>query len=179
MGCGTGDLVRRLSRRSGHVTGLDADAGVLETAQRLTTPATGVDLRCGDLLTAELPGGYDAVTAVAVLHHVPLDPALTRLRGLLAPGGTLIVIGLHREEAPTDLLLSCLSVPLNLVVGTLETLRRGSTPRPVALSAPTTPATATLREIRDVARRRIPGATVRRHLFWRYSLRYNAPREPS
>ncbi|WP_345711303.1 class I SAM-dependent methyltransferase [Kineococcus glutinatus] len=175
VGCGTGDLVRRLSRRADHVTGLDADAATIDTARRLSAGETGVDFRCDDLMTADLPGGYDVVTALAVLHHVPFEPALVRLRDLLAPGGTLLVLGLYREEVLADHVLSAAAVPANVVVGTVKTLRRGSAERPTAMSAPTAPATTTLREIRDVARRRTPGAAVRRHLFWRCSLRYTAP----
>jgi len=137
-----------------------------------------VEFRHVDLLTDELPGRYDVITAVAVLHHVPLEPALVRLRALLAPGGTLIVLGLYREETPADRLLSLAALPANLVMGAVRTGLRGTGQRPVAMSSPTVEAGATLREIREVAGRRLPGNIVRRHLFWRYSLRYTDPGVP-
>jgi len=40
------------------------------------------------------------------------------------------------------------------------------------MTAPTTSTTTTLREVREVAHRQTPGAVLRRHLFWRYSLHY-------
>ncbi|WP_205706951.1 methyltransferase domain-containing protein [Kineococcus vitellinus] len=178
VGCGTGDLVRRLAARTEHVTGLDADPGCIDTARRLLAGHRGVDLRCGDVMTADLPGGYDVVTALAVLHHLPLEPALERLTALLAPGGTLLVLGLYRPRTATDHLLDAVAVPANLVAGGVATWRRGSAPRPVAMTAPTAPATATLREVRDAARRTTPGAAVRRHLFWRFSLLHTARRAP-
>ncbi|WP_432522259.1 class I SAM-dependent methyltransferase [Kineococcus sp. SYSU DK006] len=178
VGCGTGELVRRLAARADHVTGLDLDPTCIETARRLLTGHRNVDLRCDDLLTADLPGGYDVVTALAVLHHVPFEPALERLTALLAPGGTLLVLGVYREQTVTDHLLSAVAVPANLVVGGVRTWRRGSARRPVAMTAPTAPATTTLREVRDAARRVTPGAVVRRHLFWRFSLLHTAPRAP-
>lgn len=175
VGCGTGDLVRRLSSRAGRTTGLDRDAASIEIAEDLSAQQTTTEFRCADLLTADLPGGYDVITALAVLHHVPFEPALTRLRGLLAPGGTLVVLGVYRGETPSDHALSLAAVPANLIAGTVTTWRRRSPQRPVAMSAPTAPAAMTLREIRGVAGRRTPGAVIRRHLFWRYSLRYTAP----
>ncbi|WP_432487455.1 class I SAM-dependent methyltransferase [Kineococcus sp. SYSU DK018] len=175
VGCGTGDLVRRLAPRARHVTGLDADPASIDTARRLSTRGGNVELRCEDLLTADLPGGYDVITALAVLHHVPFGPALSRLRDLLAPGGTLLVLGLYRAQTPTDHVLSALVVPANVVVGGVTSLQRRSSRRPIAVTAPVAPATTTLREIRDVARRLTPGAVVRRHLFWRYSLLHSAP----
>jgi hypothetical protein len=42
------------------------------------------------------------------------------------------------------------------------------------MSAPAAAATMTLSEIRHVAARDLPGARIRRHLFWRYSLIYTA-----
>ncbi|WP_432570109.1 class I SAM-dependent methyltransferase [Kineococcus sp. SYSU DK005] len=182
VGCGTGELARRLSARAGHVTGLDVDPASIETARRLTRGQDNgqdrgrgeVDFYCEDLLSADLPGGYDVITALAVLHHLPLEPALSRLRDLLAPGGTLVVLGLYREQTPSDHLLSTAAIPANLLVGTVKTLQRGSSRPPIAMSAPTAPASTSLREIREVARRQVPGAVLRRHLFWRYSLRYTA-----
>nr|WP_205709684.1 class I SAM-dependent methyltransferase [Kineococcus siccus] len=176
VGCGAGELARRLAARADHVTALDADPATVATARRLSAGVANLDLRCADLLTADLPGGYDVITAVAVLHHVPLETALVRLRDLLAPGGTLVVVGLYREEVLSDRLLSLAAVPANLVVGGVTTWRRGTAARPVAMTAPTSPATTTLREVREVARRVTPGAALRRHLFWRFSLVHTAPR---
>jgi len=174
VGCGTGHLVNRLALRAEHVTGLDTDQTSVDDARRLTRTRLNVDFRCADLLTARLAGGYDVVTALAVLHHVPLELALTRLQDLLAPRGTLIVLGLYRAQTPADHALSALAVPLNLAVGWATRLRRRSPQHPLAMTAPTTPATTPLSEVRDVADHCTPGARVRRHLFWRYSLRYTA-----
>ena len=47
-----------------------------------------------DLLDPAVPlrdAGYDAMTAVSSLHHMPLQAALARLTGLLCPGGVLVV----------------------------------------------------------------------------------------
>jgi hypothetical protein len=46
----------------------------------------------------------------------------------------------------------------------------------MSVTAPTAPATHTLAEIRRVAAREVPDSTIRRHLFWRYSLVFRAPR---
>lgn len=175
VGCGTGDLARRLSRRASHVTGLDADPASINTARHLAHGQHNVDFRCEDILTADLPGGYDAITALAVMHHVSFEPALTRLRDLLAPGGTLVVLGVYREETHSDYLLSAAAIPANLVMGAVKTRQRRSPQRPIAMTAPTASAAMTLREVREVAHRQTPGAALRRHLFWRYSLHYTAP----
>jgi 2-polyprenyl-3-methyl-5-hydroxy-6-metoxy-1,4-benzoquinol methylase len=181
VGCGTGDLARRLGRRARHVDGVDLDQATIRTAQHLTDPASGIDFTCGDVLEVKLRPGFDAITALAVLHHMPFQPALQRLRDLLTPGGILIVLGVYREQTLTDRLLSTAAVPANLLVGAVKAPRRrtdGTVQRPASMTAPSEAATMTLAQIREVVDRQIPGAVIRRHLFWRYSLVYRAPRTP-
>lgn len=154
------------------MTGIDVDPAVVRTATELSD---GIEFRCGDLMTAELPGQHDVVTALAVLHHVPLEAGLVRLRDLVAPGGTLVVLGVPSGRGFTDRCVDVVAIPANLAMGALHTRRRGSAGRPVAMTAPTAPATASLAQVREVARHVVPGARVRRHLFWRYSLVWSAP----
>ncbi|MFD0485090.1 class I SAM-dependent methyltransferase [Kineococcus sp. GCM10028916] len=174
VGCGTGEFARRLAGTARHVDAVDRDARVVATARTLTHGLPvhhRVHYQVADLGDAPLEPGYDVVTALAVLHHVPFEPALRRLRELLAPGGTLVVLGVYREESRSDVALSLLAVPANLVVGWVENLRQ----RRVAGSAPTAPAVSTLTQVRAAAARQTPGAAIRRHLFWRYSLVFSAP----
>ena len=62
----------------------------------------------------------------------------------------------------------------NLLVGPLRS--RGAGAARVAMSAPTAPATESLAEIRAAVGAALPGAAVRRRLFWRYTLTWTAPR---
>jgi hypothetical protein len=108
---------------------------------------------------------------------MPLAPVLRRLRDALAPGGTLVVLGCYQEATRTDWLLSILAIPANVLIGGMKGLRRPAKKHPpMSVTAPTAPATSTLAEIRRVAAREVPDSTIRRHLFWRYSLVFRAPR---
>jgi len=63
----------------------------------------------GDLLNPALPvkhEGYDVVTALSSVHHMPLQPVLRRLAGLVRPGGVLAVIGFYRQATLTDATLA-------------------------------------------------------------------------
>lgn len=114
------------------------------------------------------PGAaYDVVTAVAVEHHLPLVPALARLRALVRPGGRLVVVGCYRASTPADHATGLLAVPANLLVGLL----RSAGTAPAGMSAPVAPATGALPEIRAAARSVLPGTRIRRRLFWRYTPR--------
>jgi SAM-dependent methyltransferase len=154
VGCGTGNLLRALAGRVPHVDGVDRDPAA----------AAAAGARVADLM--DLPPGpaYDVVTAVAVLHHLPLRPALDRLRGMLRPGGRLVVVGCYQPATAGDRAGDLVAIPANLLLGLAKT-RHADSAR-LAMSAPTAPARDTLRDVRLAA----PDATVRRRLFWRYTL---------
>jgi threonine dehydrogenase-like Zn-dependent dehydrogenase len=127
----------------------------------------------GDVLTHDL-GRYDVVTAEASLHHLPLRAGLARLAALTRPGGRLVVVGLYSAATRADLAVEVVALPANAVVGLAKWVTGGRTgphdpEMPVVWTAPT------LAEIRAAAREITPGARVRRHLFWRYSLVWDAP----
>jgi SAM-dependent methyltransferase len=170
VGCGAGDLARLLAVRAEKgVVGIDSDAAIVRRAQELTSPSAPVTF-----LVADAPGGlpegpYDVITCVAVLHHLPLAETLAQLRSRLAPGGTLLVVGLARDEELVDQLLGFASIPLNLLMGLVKNRGRTAT-RPVSMTAATRPAETPFAEIAHEARRVLPGVRLRRRLFWRYTL---------
>ncbi|MFV2119747.1 class I SAM-dependent methyltransferase, partial [Streptomyces sp. Act-28] len=119
-GCGTGDLARLLAGRARHVEAVDADPEIVARARALTPAGAAVTFRVGDVLAGAPRDRYDAVTCVAVLHHLPLTDALTAFRRCLVPGGTLVVVGLFAPRTFTDHLLGAVAVPVNAAVGLLR-----------------------------------------------------------
>ncbi|MFI0512498.1 class I SAM-dependent methyltransferase [Streptomyces sp. WSLK1-5] len=176
VGCGSGDLARLLATRATHVHGIDSDDRIIARARESTGPGLPVSFTVADALTYDEGGRYDVITCVAVLHHLPLTEALTRFRGQLAPGGTLVVVGLTREDTRVQTLLGLASVPLNLITGWIRNRGRRA-PRPLAMTAPTRPADVPYTEFAREARRLLPGVRLRRRLFWRYSLVWKKVRE--
>jgi SAM-dependent methyltransferase len=160
VGCGTGNLLRALDTRIPQVDGLDRDPAM----------AAAAGARVADLLDLPAEPAYDVVTSVAVLHHLPLRPALTRLRELVRPGGRLLVVGCYRQATVADRAGDLLAVPANLLLGLVKSAGADVARR--AMSAPAAPPAETLAEIRAAAAEVLPGAAVRRRLFWRYTLRW-------
>lgn len=174
VGCGTGGLVRALAARGAEAHGVDVDAPTIATGRALSAGHPRASFAvAGALGATTVSPAYDAVTAVAVLHHLPLDEALTRWCALLRPGGVLVVVGCYREATRRDRAASALAIPLNVVVG-LVLARRADAAR-VAMAAPARPPDTTLADVRRAAARLLPGARVRRRLFWRYTLVHRVP----
>ncbi|MER5831210.1 class I SAM-dependent methyltransferase [Streptomyces sp. NPDC002130] len=169
VGCGSGDLARRLAGRAQRVHGIDSDPQITARARELTPVSAAVTYTETDALTGLGDRSYDVITCVAVLHHLPFTEALEAFRDHLAPGGTLVIVGLAREHTPVDHLLGIASIPLNILMALLK--HRGRpVPRPVSMTAPTRPADLTFSEIARAARAVLPGVRLRRRLFWRYTL---------
>lgn len=164
VGCGTGNLLRRLAPLFPEVVGVEADpaSAALAAAAVRAWPTASV-------VNASFPANthrYDFVSMVAVLHHLPLIAGIEAARAAVAPGGRLIIVGLYREE-PTDALFSISSVVLNPIVGLLKH-PRPSAQLPQSMSAPTVPATDSYRRIKEALEASLPGVAVHRTLFWRY-----------
>ncbi|WP_105970345.1 class I SAM-dependent methyltransferase [Streptomyces geranii] len=179
VGCGSGDLARLLAGRStSAVLGIDSDPAIIDRARQLTAPAAqaaSVTFVAVDAMTGVPDGPYDVVTCVAAVHHLPYADALALFRRLLAPGGTLVVVGLARAEGPVDRLLGAVAVPANVVMAWLKNRGRRAAVRPVAMTARTRAAEMGYGEVVREARRVLPGCRVRRRLFWRYTLVWRKP----
>jgi SAM-dependent methyltransferase len=173
-GCGTGALTRLLAERMQSVDAVDRSEIMIA---RAGAAAGGSAVRWvhGDLLDTALPvssDGYDAVVALSSLHHMPLRPGLARLAALVRPGGVLAIVGCYRPATVGDYLLDALAIPANAVVGAVLALR-GRAGKPHDGDMPVVwPPDATLAEVRAAAGDLLPGARVRRLLFFRYGLEW-------
>ena len=174
VGCGTGNLVRKLAEVIDEVTGLEPDAATAAHARATVSGIENVEVRTEpfDLAPVSQPR-YDLVSFVAVLHHLPLAATLQAARSLLRPGGRLVIVGLAQETS-ADLPLSLASVFLNAGIGAIRHPRRARA-TPENMTAPTTEPLETFEQIRETARVLLPGVKMRRSLLWRYTAVWVAP----
>lgn len=171
VGCGDGLLVRRLSRVADDVVGIDSDEAALARARERLADRPNARVIAGDVMTsADLDGAtFDLITCVAVLHHLPLRPALERLRELTAPGGELRIIGLSANKTVADWVLSGAAL---IPVRVLSRMHGESVYDGMVVHEPTD----SLDEIRRAAAAALPGSRVRRRFYYRYSLTWTKPR---
>jgi len=167
VGCGEGMLARELAVRVPQVVGIDKHEPSIALA-REQGPAGRVEYVLGDFLEYPFPAAsFGLVSCVAALHHLDPAAALTRMAGLLAPGGTLVVNGVARSRW-FDLPLDAVAVLVNL--GYRAARGYWHHPSPIVWPPP-----HTYREIRALAGDLLPGVRYRRHLLWRYSLTWTRP----
>jgi len=175
IGCGKGEFARMLGRRADRVEGIDLSPEMIAGAKRQTAEEN-IEYSAADIRETALPANhYDCIASIATFHHLPLRETLKQLREALAPGGVLAVLDLYKAITVWDFMLSGAAVPLNLAYSLIKTgrLPHGNTEAWRTHSAHEV--ILPLREIREISEDVLPGARVKRHLLWRYSLVWVKP----
>jgi len=99
LGCGAGRHAVLLAGRFTHVDAVDLSLPMIEIA-RAKRSLPNVAYRQADLLETNGPGQYDLVLSVMTLHHIPdLRAALAHVKGLLAPGGQMVLVDSYPQAA--------------------------------------------------------------------------------
>lgn len=101
VGCGGGILAEAMAARGAQVTGIDLGEAPLAVARlHLKESGQKVDYRriAAEELAREQPAGFDVVTCLEMLEHVP-DPAATiaACAQLVKPGGQLFFSTINRN----------------------------------------------------------------------------------
>ncbi|MDG4667826.1 class I SAM-dependent methyltransferase [Mycobacterium sp. 236(2023)] len=166
VGCGDGLLAERLAPVSRSVTGIDADPAAMHRARARLSTTTNVSL-AEDTFDAYDAGDarFDLITFVATIHHMGLRAALHKARELLRPSGEIAIVGLSANKTAADWVWAALCLPAVRIGSRLH----DETPD---IGVVMTDPREDLREIRSVAGDVIPGADVRRGLYYRYLLRW-------
>lgn len=164
VGCGEGLLVQRIAAVSRSVVGLDSDPLSVQRAwgRLRSTANVSVELMGFENFDAE-KHSFDVITFVASIHHLPLRESLQKARQMLRPGGELAIVGLSANKTIADWTWAVLCTPAARLGSWLhrETRNIG-----VAVAEPR----ESLGEIRRVVDDVLPGAVIRRGLYYRYRL---------
>jgi 2-polyprenyl-6-hydroxyphenyl methylase / 3-demethylubiquinone-9 3-methyltransferase len=101
VGCGGGLLAEALARAGAKVTAIDLAPGMIEVARlHAMEQKLEIDYRmvAAETVAAAEPGGFDVVTCMEMLEHVP-EPAkmVATLATLVRPGGAVFISTLNRN----------------------------------------------------------------------------------
>jgi SAM-dependent methyltransferase len=178
IGCGTGAFARLLAARCDHVLALDLSPEMIRIARERSVQYPNIDFQVGDVMAWECPAAhFDCIASIATLHHLPLEPVLTQMKAALKPGGVLLVLDLYRVNGWGDLLVSACALPVDVLLR-LARNRRLRQPREACTAWEAHGRDETylaLAQVGEACTRVLPGAQVRRHLLWRYSVVWRKP----
>jgi ubiquinone/menaquinone biosynthesis C-methylase UbiE len=146
---------------------------MVEIAKARSKHDRNIEFQVADATRWVFPvGAFDCVASIATLHHLPIEETLLKMRGALRIGGTLAILDLYESAGLIDALAGIVAIPVSLVLRFVKT-GRFREPRHVRAAwaehgrNDTYP---TMAKIRRICEKALPGAEVRKHLLWRYSI---------
>ena len=173
IGCGTGAFSRLLASRSDRVLALDLSPQMIRVAKERSEQYSNIDFQVADAMVWEFPiEQFDCVASIATLHHLPTEKMLCKMKETLKINGTLIILDLFQAEGLSDVLTSALAMPAHIILRLVKTgrLREPRQVREAWAEHGRHDSYPTLSQIRQVCAAVLPGARVRKHLLWRYSI---------
>jgi ubiquinone/menaquinone biosynthesis C-methylase UbiE len=173
IGCGTGAFSRLLAQRARRVLALDLSPNMIQLARKRARDYPNVDFQCADATEWDYPPeGFDCIASVATLHHLEMTAMLSKMKRALKKGGTLLILDLFENEGAVDTLTSLVAMPVSMSLRLLQTgrLRAPRAVREAWDEHGRTDSYLTLTQVRNICVEMLPGAKVRKHLLWRYSI---------
>ena len=173
IGCGTGGFSRLLAGRFRRVLALDLSPRMIEIARQRSQAYPNIDFQVADIMTQDFSAErFGCVAAIATLHHLPLEPMLSRVKNILKPGGVLLVLDLFQAETLADFSAGLLAIPLNLLLRLFRNgrIRESAEVRAAWAEHGRSDIYPRLAEVRQACAAVLPGAQIKRHVLWRYSI---------
>lgn len=178
IGCGAGAFARQLASRADRVLGLDLSPEMVRRARARSRAYPGIQVAVADVLACDFPPAtFDTIAAIATLHHMDLAAVLNHIAAWLKPGGVFVALDLYEAVGARDMLLSTLAVPTSTLYRVARTgrLRESDAAHAVWAAHGVHDRYLTVADASRIASRALPGAVVRQHLLWRYSLVWRSP----
>jgi 2-polyprenyl-3-methyl-5-hydroxy-6-metoxy-1,4-benzoquinol methylase len=162
-GCGSGAVARRLAARCRRVEAVDLSPEMIRVARERSAAHPNIEYHLGDVRDW-LDGDeqYDCITSMAVLHHMDAHDVVPRMARALRPGGLLLLVDVLDRSGWRH-------VPLNAAAWLLKR-RRSFELRRAWDDHGQGETYLTIGQARALFGELLPGAEVRGHLLWRYSV---------
>jgi ubiquinone/menaquinone biosynthesis C-methylase UbiE len=178
IGCGKGSFARLLAERSEQVLALDISTNMINIAKEQSKAYDNIDFEVADALAWDFPDDqFDFIASIATLHHLPLDVMLAKMKKTLRNNGVLVVLDLFEDRNFKGILTSAIAMPINVCLNLIMNgpLRESQEIRKIWDEHFENDVLLPLSHIRKICDSVLPGAKIRRHLFWRYSIVWRKP----
>lgn len=173
IGCGTGAFARQLAERCKRVVALDLSSEMIRVGRSRSSQFDNLEFELADAMTWAFPQSqFDFICSIATLHHLQQRELFVKMKEALKPGGVLLVLDLVESSSLVERVLDVIGFGVS---GSLRLLNNGRLKPPAEVRKAWQQHGkhdhySTVSQMRALADETLPGACVRRHLLWRYSL---------
>ena len=178
IGCGTGAFARQLAGRSEHVIGIDLSAEMIRVARSRSSRFENLEFEVADAMSRKFPQShFDFICSIATLHHLEQRELLPKIKDALKPGGVFVLLDLVASSGMTERMLDVIGLGVSSGLRLIHNGRLQPPPevRKAWEQHGKHDHYSTIKQMRLLADEILPGASVKRHLLWRYTLVYRKP----
>lgn len=175
IGCGTGAFARLLAARCRHVIGIDLSPEMIRVARSRSTRFENLEFELADAMSWEFPQShFDFICSIATLHHLEQRELLPKIKDALKPGGVFVLLDLVASSGLTERMLDVIGLGVSSGLRLIHNGRLQPPPevRKAWEQHGKHDHYSTIKQMRALADEILPGASVQRHLLWRYTLVY-------
>ena len=179
VGCGTGELTKRLASFGNKIIGIDISENMLQEAHKRNSDEKieYIKTSAEDYLE-ETNKQFDVIISIAALHHMNEEKILEMMKIKLTENGKILILDIVKEKTIPDYFLSIMAVLLNPIIMLIMNgrLRVSKNEREAWEGHFQYDNYLSIIEVKNMAKKVLGKAKIKRHLFWRYSLIYtNGP----
>ena len=175
IGCGTGELTGKLKKYCQNVVGIDISPKMIEEAKRRHSKDDIEFIKAnieGYLSTTQKT--FDVVISIATFHHLDMERVLRSIKGKLNKDGLLLILDLYKQHTFYEQILSVVATICNPIMCVIKRRSLFATEEEQKAWKDhfKYDKYSTIREIREIAEKELGQISIKRHLFWRYTLVY-------
>ncbi len=173
IGCGTGSFSRLLAQCAASVLAIDLSPEMVHLAREQSQLHPNLQFVVGDALNCRFDEEqFDCIVSLTTIHHLPVVVIFDKIKKALKPGGVFICLDLYRRSTMMDLAVDAVAFVSSPFLRLIKTgkLRPPKEVRIAYDEHGKTDTYLTLTGIKRLCENELPGAVIRRHLFWRYSI---------
>ena len=178
VGCGTGSFSRLLAQRANSVLALDLSPEMIKIARQRSQAYPIIEYQTVDVMQWDFPiNRFNCIASIATLHHLPLEHILPKMKAGLKSGGVLVVLDLYESEGIRDWMRSLVAAPIHTLLKRKNTgrLREPEEVRQAWAEHGKRDRYLPVSKIYRICQEVIPGAVIKKHLLWRYSMVWKKP----
>ncbi len=178
IGCGTGAFARQLAGRCRHVIGIDLSGEMIRAARSRSSRVKNLEFESADAMSWKFPQShFDFICSIATLHHLDQRELLPKIKEALKPGGVFVLLDLVASSGLTERMLDVIGLGVSSGLRLIHNGRLQPPPevRKAWEQHGKHDHYSTIKQMRALADEILPGASVKRHLLWRYTLVYRKP----
>jgi 2-polyprenyl-3-methyl-5-hydroxy-6-metoxy-1,4-benzoquinol methylase len=175
VGCGTGELTKKLTFFSKEIIGIDVSENMINEAKKRNYDEKINYIKISvEKYLERTEKQFDVIISIAALHHMNEEEILKLMKNKLTRDGKILILDLVKTKTIPEWILGITAALLNPII---MLIMRGR----LKITKEEKEAWSghfeydkylTTNEVKDIVKRALGKGKVKRHFFWRYSIIY-------